>query len=209
MPVTRRTTRSSTAGSGARQSTLSFHHRVTKASAAKGAKDLSAPAKSASPPAKHVPSAQPVKEEQESESESEAEEEEEEEEREREKQKEEEEKTVEEAPKSEAEVRARKVTARQIDQYWRRLERDRLTRRVHQEGLSLAEKVLRYWDVSSQYGPCVGISRMKRWQRADRLGLNPPVEVLAVLMKENNKGTQGIANAHMDEILSSTSIGAI
>ena len=55
-------------------------------------------------------------------------------------------------PKSEAELRAEKLTNRQIDQYWRRLERDRLTRRVHQEDLNLAEKVLRYWDVSSQYG---------------------------------------------------------
>ncbi len=52
--------------------------------------------------------------------------------------------------------------------------------------------------------PCVGISRMKRWQRADRLGLNPPVEVLAVLVKEEGKGTKGIERAHMDEILNST-----
>ncbi|KAI0594261.1 DNA polymerase delta, subunit 4-domain-containing protein [Biscogniauxia sp. FL1348] len=201
MPVTRRTTRSSTAGSGARQSTLSFNHRVTKPSAAKGVKDLSTPApatKSASPLAQHVSSAQLVK----------GREEEEEAEEEGEEQEKEQEKTIEE-PKSEAEVRAQKVTSRQIDQYWRRLERDRLTPRVHQEGLSLAEKVLRYWDVSSQYGPCVGISRMKRWQRADRLGLNPPLEVLAVLVEEDHKGTQGIANAYMDEILSSTSIGAI
>jgi DNA polymerase delta subunit 4 len=44
---------------------------------------------------------------------------------------------------------------------------------------------------------------MKRWQRADRLGLNPPFEVLAVLMHEEEKGTKGIEKAHMDVILNS------
>lgn len=52
--------------------------------------------------------------------------------------------------------------------------------------------------------PCVGISRMKRWQRAERLGLHPPVEVLAVLLREKTKGTE---KAHMDEILNSTTAG--
>lgn len=49
--------------------------------------------------------------------------------------------------------------------------------------------------------------RMKRWQRADRLGLQPPIEVLAVLLKEQSKGNS-IERAHMDEILNSTSVGA-
>jgi DNA polymerase delta subunit 4 len=45
---------------------------------------------------------------------------------------------------------------------------------------------------------------MKRWERAERLGLNPPLEVLAVLLKEGSKGTKGIEKAHLDEILNST-----
>jgi DNA polymerase delta subunit 4 len=49
---------------------------------------------------------------------------------------------------------------------------------------------------------------LKRWQRADRLGLSPPIEVLAILLKEESKGTQGIENAHIDEILNSTAVGA-
>lgn len=56
--------------------------------------------------------------------------------------------------------------------------------------------------------PCVGIDRLKRWQRADRLGLNPPIEVLAVLMQEEQKGTEGIERAHMDEVLNSIAVGA-
>ena len=54
---------------------------------------------------------------------------------------------------------------------------------VHQKSLSLPEKILRHFDLSSQYGPCIGISRLKRWKRAESLSLNPPIEVLAVLMK--------------------------
>ena len=29
---------------------------------------------------------------------------------------------------------------------------------------------------SYEYGPCVGVTRMERWERAAALGLNPPVE---------------------------------
>lgn len=42
---------------------------------------------------------------------------------------------------------------------------------------------------------------MKRWQRAQRLGLNPPIEVLAVLLREEKQGNEGIEKAHMDEIM--------
>lgn len=30
---------------------------------------------------------------------------------------------------------------------------------------------------SYEYGPCVGVSRLDRWERAYALGLNPPPEV--------------------------------
>jgi DNA polymerase delta subunit 4 len=44
---------------------------------------------------------------------------------------------------------------------------------------------------------------MKRWVRANKLGLNPPVEVLAVLLKEEGKGNTKIERAHVDELMSS------
>lgn len=47
---------------------------------------------------------------------------------------------------------------------------------------------------------------MKRWQRADRLGLNPPIEVLAVLLKEEGNGVE---LAQMDKILNSTAVAAV
>lgn len=54
--------------------------------------------------------------------------------------------------KSEAELRAEQVSDREIAGYWAKLESERIAPRVHQEGVPLPEKVLRYFDVSSQYG---------------------------------------------------------
>lgn len=96
-----------------------------------------------------------------------------------------------------------KVTDAQIRRYWRDREAERRAPRVHQEELSVEEKVLRLWDMSSQYGPAIGIARMKRWVRANKLGLAPPIEVLAVLLKEEEKGNSKIERAHMDELMSS------
>ncbi|XP_021282928.1 LOW QUALITY PROTEIN: uncharacterized protein LOC110415562 [Herrania umbratica] len=39
------------------------------------------------------------------------------------------------------------------------------------------EEVLRQFDMNMAYGPCLGITRMARWERAQRLGLNPPKEI--------------------------------
>lgn len=64
---------------------------------------------------------------------------------------------------------------------------------VHQEELPLDEKVLRHFDLSLQYGPCIGIGRLARWKRAKWLGMEPPVEVLAVCLKTEKEhgGTRG------------------
>ncbi|KAL7798194.1 DNA polymerase delta, subunit 4 domain-containing protein [Trichoderma ceciliae] len=108
--------------------------------------------------------------------------------------------------KSETELKAEKITDAQIRSYWKAIEIQRKAPRVHQEDLDLGEKVLRYFDVSSQYGPCIGMTRFGRWQRAERLGLNPPIEVLAVLVKEENKGNDEIETAHMDRIMNATAL---
>ncbi|KAI1106507.1 DNA polymerase delta, subunit 4-domain-containing protein [Jackrogersella minutella] len=197
MPTTRRSSGSSRATG--RQSTLAFNHRVTK-SVPKSTKDLDSKPANQSPLAKHVSSAQPeepVKEEEAIKDEVD-------------------EKSllhqlepVSKPERSETELRAEKISDYQIKKYWRNLEGERIAKSVHQEDLTLAEKVLRYWDVSSQYGPCVGVSRLNRWKRADRLGLNPPIEVLAVLQKEESKDNTGIEKAHIDQILNSTAVGAV
>lgn len=53
-------------------------------------------------------------------------------------------------------------------------------------------------NVLTSFQPCIGIARLKRWRRANMLKLNPPIEVLAVLLKDQNVSER----AHMDELLS-------
>ncbi|KAI1432144.1 DNA polymerase delta, subunit 4-domain-containing protein [Xylaria sp. CBS 124048] len=187
MPATRR----STSGSGNKQATLSFNHKVTK-SVPKSTKNISSAPTKQSPLAKHVANAEPAVKENDIDVDVEEK-----------AQADKHQPVVPVHKKTKAELRADKISDRQISRYWRGVESERRTKTVHQEGLSMAEKILRYWDVNSQYGPCVGISRVKRWQRADRLGLNPPIEVLAVLMDQEKKGVKNIQMAHMDEILNS------
>ncbi|EEP79789.1 conserved hypothetical protein [Uncinocarpus reesii 1704] len=104
-------------------------------------------------------------------------------------------------PRSAEDRRAEELTDRDIRRYWHAEEAKRIAPRVHQEGLSVNEKILRHFDLSNQYGPCIGIARIKRWRRAHRLDLHPPIEVLAVLLKEE---AQGVARekAYIDELLS-------
>lgn len=135
-------------------------------------------------------------------------------------------------PKDEAALQADKVTDAQIKKYWKREEDVRkaprgtvdgatppplhtathadkglyLTTTVHQQDLGIHEKILRHFDLCSQYGPCIGIPRVKRWRRANTLGLNPPIEVLAVLTREEEKarGKEWLGQrAYLDELMSS------
>ncbi|KAM3856845.1 DNA polymerase delta subunit 4 isoform 1-T1 [Vipera latastei] len=46
-------------------------------------------------------------------------------------------------------------------------------------------EILKQFDLSWQYGPCTGITRMQRWERAKFLGLNPPTTVWDLLLKCN------------------------
>ncbi|CAA7403907.1 unnamed protein product [Spirodela intermedia] len=46
---------------------------------------------------------------------------------------------------------------------------------------SAEEEALRQFDMDMRFGPCLGITRQERWERAARLGLNPPVELAGLL----------------------------
>ncbi|KAK7088765.1 DNA polymerase delta subunit 4-like [Littorina saxatilis] len=45
------------------------------------------------------------------------------------------------------------------------------------------DEILRDFDLALEYGPCIGISRLERWQRADKHGLSPPTEVKDMVIK--------------------------
>jgi len=59
---------------------------------------------------------------------------------------------------------------------------------IHCEGQTKVHHILRVFDNSHEYGPCIGVSRLERWQRAEALGLNPPVEVREILL--TRQGTE-------------------
>lgn len=46
-----------------------------------------------------------------------------------------------------------------------------------------AEAQLRQFDLATKYGPCMGITRMQRWERAAKLGLEPPQEVRELILR--------------------------
>jgi len=52
---------------------------------------------------------------------------------------------------------------------------------IHANSQNKIHEILRVFDLSYEYGPFVGISRLERWERAEALGLNPPVEVKDIL----------------------------
>ncbi|ERM94801.1 DNA polymerase delta subunit 4 [Amborella trichopoda] len=49
------------------------------------------------------------------------------------------------------------------------------------------EEVLRRFDMNMSYGPCIGLTRLERWERANKLGMNPPKDV-ETLLKGGNAG---------------------
>jgi len=49
----------------------------------------------------------------------------------------------------------------------------------------------------------MGIARIKRWKRAQKLGLKPPIEILAILLKEQEDGNAKAQMSHIDELANS------
>ncbi|SZF05391.1 unnamed protein product [Blumeria hordei] len=99
------------------------------------------------------------------------------------------------------EQHAHNIPDSQIKEYWRLQEQTRIAPSAHQADMGTDLKILRLFDTSSQYGPCIGISRSARWLRANRLGLSPPIEVLAVLLKGADTKGARIERAHVDELM--------
>jgi DNA polymerase delta subunit 4 len=62
--------------------------------------------------------------------------------------------------KTETELAAEKLSDSHINKYWKDIEKQRKAPRIHQEGLSVNDKILRYFDVSSQYGVSFHLPRV-------------------------------------------------
>ncbi|XP_068800251.1 DNA polymerase delta subunit 4 [Struthio camelus] len=46
--------------------------------------------------------------------------------------------------------------------------------------------MLRHFDLCWEYGPCTGITRLQRWERAQALGLSPPAPVRDALLEHQD-----------------------
>ena len=58
------------------------------------------------------------------------------------------------------------------------------------------EQLLRQFDMNMAYGPCTGLSRPERWQRAEAWGLKPPKEI-EHLLKSGEASPNFLWNARL------------
>ena len=59
---------------------------------------------------------------------------------------------------------------------------------VHQSEYNVVEKILKNFDFVSAYGPVAGLTRLQRWNRAEKLGLRPPKMIKEIL--ETKEGVE-------------------
>lgn len=46
--------------------------------------------------------------------------------------------------------------------------------------------ILKSFDMQAEYGPCLGITRLERWERAEKFDLNPPAKVKEIIQAHIN-----------------------
>ncbi|XP_008316032.1 DNA polymerase delta subunit 4 [Cynoglossus semilaevis] len=49
---------------------------------------------------------------------------------------------------------------------------------------------LRQFDLDWRFGPCTGISRLQRWERANLHGLNPPEDIKELLLLQTSADSE-------------------
>ena len=50
-------------------------------------------------------------------------------------------------------------------------------------GADEIEEELRRFDMDMTYGPCIGVTRLRRWERAAAMGLRPPPRLRDLLLR--------------------------
>lgn len=69
-----------------------------------------------------------------------------------------------------------------FDGIWQRTRKTMGMQPIHSEGLSRIEHILRVFDLDPAFGPCMGLTRLERWERAKDIGNDPPNEVREILL---------------------------
>ncbi|PWN31286.1 uncharacterized protein FA14DRAFT_128414 [Meira miltonrushii] len=52
---------------------------------------------------------------------------------------------------------------------------------IHSDNMNRIQHILRVFDLDPSYGPCLGMTRLERWERAEKLGDEPPSEIREIL----------------------------
>ncbi|KAG7445120.1 uncharacterized protein BT62DRAFT_1007504 [Guyanagaster necrorhizus] len=64
---------------------------------------------------------------------------------------------------------------------------------IHGEDQDKFHEILRVFDLSYEYGPCIGVTRLERWERAAKMGLNPPPEIHDILTTRQGRQSSDYA----------------
>ncbi|CAD6264939.1 unnamed protein product [Miscanthus lutarioriparius] len=55
-------------------------------------------------------------------------------------------------------------------------------------GCTAEEEELRQFDMDMCYGPCIGVTRLRRWERAAAMGLRPPPHLRDLILRQQHHG---------------------
>lgn len=58
---------------------------------------------------------------------------------------------------------------------------------------------MRIFDLNATYGPCTGMTRLERWQRAHDIGEEPPVELREIL--QTREGILDLRLSILDQVM--------
>ncbi|KAF0898449.1 hypothetical protein E2562_007285 [Oryza meyeriana var. granulata] len=58
------------------------------------------------------------------------------------------------------------------------------------DDFSEQEEQLRQFDMDLKFGPCIGVTRLQRWERASAMGLHPPPHLRDLLLNNASTGNR-------------------
>ncbi|KAJ1672965.1 hypothetical protein EV182_006151 [Spiromyces aspiralis] len=58
---------------------------------------------------------------------------------------------------------------------------------INMEDWDCESRQLFHFDLDPRFGPCLGISRLLRWDRAKKLGMDPPVTIKMLLQRSQHE----------------------
>ncbi|WFD22312.1 hypothetical protein MEQU1_000980 [Malassezia equina] len=92
------------------------------------------------------------------------------------------------------------VHSAKYDALWEEACRTMGGKPIHADGTNRIEHILRVFDLNPAYGPCMGMTRLERWHRAQEIGENPPEPVRDIL--ETREGVLALRLSVLDQTAS-------